>query len=356
MKKRILWVTWHQTPYHDFLLDKMGKCFEMEIIYLRQKLASHPWTYADETKIISWDDKKARRAIINKIKADHYDLRVLVGWDHALTVFSAFFFILTNRPYFILCDTPNVNKKRSFFRWLYHLLVVPIIVRNLTGVLVTGKIGEHNFKAIHGENVNTVNFPFATDIDFFKPSTYFDVAPVPTIITVGRLVNSHKGFDVSLHAIKKIRDRNPMLAFKFLIIGSGPDEGELVKLIEENNLKDFVQLIGWQEPNQMLSYYQQGYFYVHPSHFDPFPNTVLEAMACGLPVIGSDGAGSVLERVKEGVNGFVFHDNDVYQLSMLIEKFLHLPHEQVLQFKKAARQTAEEWTYQFNIDQLNKLF
>ncbi len=75
---------------------------------------------------------------------------------------------------------------------------------------------------------------------------------------------------------------------------------------------------------------------------DPFPVAVLEAMAAGLPVIGSDMAGSVVERVKNGENGFVISSTDVEGLAESIIKFIINP-SLVENMGYAARQTAEEW-------------
>ena len=72
-----------------------------------------------------------------------------------------------------------------------------------------------------------------------------------------------------------------------------------------------VKLLGWIDYRDLPSFYNSGHLFLHPSRFDPFPNAVLEAMSCGLPVLGSDQAGSVIERVIDNENGLIFQSEDV---------------------------------------------
>jgi glycosyltransferase involved in cell wall biosynthesis len=76
-----------------------------------------------------------------------------------------------------------------------------------------------------------------------------------------------------------------------------------------------IELVG--QTNQVARYYQHASVFVSPSISDAGPLTVLEAMACGTPVIVSDHCG-FSELVEEGKNGFVYPYSDTARLSELL--------------------------------------
>ena len=146
----------------------------------------------------------------------------------------------------------------------------------------------------------------------------------------------------------------PSFKFKYWLAGTGPDESAIKLLVEQNNLSDEVKLLGWVEIDKMIELYQSAHIFLHPSHFDPFPNVVMEALACGLPVIGSAAAGSVFDRIKSGVNGFSFSDGDEEKCMEHIRYVLE-NRDKLNSMSVKAREMAEQWKVSYNIDQLNLL-
>jgi len=70
---------------------------------------------------------------------------------------------------------------------------------------------------------------------------------------------------------------------------------------------------------QTLPFYQAADALLLPTLYDPFPNVILEAMSCGLPVITSQTCGGA-EFIQQGVNGFVFDALDVKSLAESIQE------------------------------------
>jgi glycosyltransferase involved in cell wall biosynthesis len=76
------------------------------------------------------------------------------------------------------------------------------------------------------------------------------------------------------------------------------------------NLTAAVTLHGWQEDkNRLRDLYQEAHVAVNPSHYEGMPNVVLEAMACGLPVVASDVPGND-SLVRPGETGYLFKPGD----------------------------------------------
>ena len=76
---------------------------------------------------------------------------------------------------------------------------------------------------------------------------------------------------------------------------------------------------------------------IHPARgHDPFPLVINECLAMGLPVIGSSKAGSVVEFVKNGYNGFVVNSESAKEIADAILKFVEMPYEDYVSFSKNA--------------------
>ncbi|MCK9555482.1 glycosyltransferase family 4 protein [bacterium] len=97
---------------------------------------------------------------------------------------------------------------------------------------------------------------------------------------------------------------------KLIISGEGILEKKLLRLIKKLNLDGKVFLSGFLPYNEVYKYYSAADAYVLLSHYENFSNTVLEAMACGLPVITTDAGGFPLQ-VQKGKNGFMIPYNDM---------------------------------------------
>lgn len=118
-----------------------------------------------------------------------------------------------------------------------------------------------------------------------------------TIIAVGRLA-PQKGFDVLLRAFAQIANALP--SWNLTIVGRGEERERLTELASSLGIAERVAFPGWlPEPGELLA---EASLFVMPSHYEGFPNALLEAMACGLPVITTrwPGLGDI---VTDGVDG-----------------------------------------------------
>lgn len=76
-----------------------------------------------------------------------------------------------------------------------------------------------------------------------------------------------------------------------------------------------------RDPESVASYYQAADVYVHAARADTFPNTVLEALACGTPVVATS-VGGIPEQVEEGVTGFLTPPGDAGAMATRTEQLL----------------------------------
>ncbi|HVG35725.1 MAG TPA: glycosyltransferase family 4 protein [Pyrinomonadaceae bacterium] len=161
---------------------------------------------------------------------------------------------------------------------------------------------------------------------------------------VGRLVPK-KGFDVLVEACGILDRRN--IKFEALIVGPhGEHEAELRRRINALGLGDRIQLTGPMEQSKLYEEYRRASAFCLPCRVlesgdrDGIPNVLVEAMACGLPVITTPVSG-IPEIVHDGVNGQLIPPNDPEALA---DALLHLNRDPHLarSLSSAAQATVSE--------------
>jgi len=162
---------------------------------------------------------------------------------------------------------------------------------------------------------------------------YFTPAPVgaerrpPLILSVGRLVPK-KGFESLLEAVHFLRRRG--FAFRLEIVGDGSERGRLEKLIEERELGEVVRLRGLLLQNEVREALQRATCFAlacrttEDGDRDGIPNTLAEAMACGLPVVSTRLPG-IEELVRDGETGLLVPPDDPRALADALARLLAEP-------------------------------
>lgn len=121
-------------------------------------------------------------------------------------------------------------------------------------------------------------------------------------VYVGRLWWG-KGINTLLEAFCRLQAelRDPV---SLLLLGDGPEERALRRKCEELNIRNVV-FAGFRQKPDLPLFYAAADVFVFPTLGDPYGLVVDEAMACALPVISTDAAGEIRDRVIPGVNGYI---------------------------------------------------
>jgi glycosyltransferase involved in cell wall biosynthesis len=138
------------------------------------------------------------------------------------------------------------------------------------------------------------------------------------ILFVG-VLNGRKGEFTLIKAMDKVvskyHDAN------LLIIGDGPTKKTSMKIVESLNLEDNIIFIPNVVHNEMENYYKASDLFVLPSYSEGLPKVLLEAMACGTPVVASNIPGHK-DVINNNTTGYLFETGDVDDLSSKIIKAL----------------------------------
>ncbi|WP_436515503.1 glycosyltransferase [Ekhidna sp. To15] len=114
------------------------------------------------------------------------------------------------------------------------------------------------------------------ELDFFQ----LGESPEDYALAIGRL-EEEKGFDLLIEAVSKIQN------LKVKIVGTGTGKNKLAAKINSLDLKHRISLIGEADRMEIRDLIQKCQFLILPSRYETFGNVLLEAMACGKPVVAT---------------------------------------------------------------------
>ncbi len=145
--------------------------------------------------------------------------------------------------------------------------------------------------------------PNAVDTDFFKPDQGYSPKP-PTVLFIGRLVhekdplNLFEGFRLAAQVVPEA---------SFEIMGNGPFRPQLENRIRRYSLESRIRLL--PAAADIRPVFKKASIFALPSSSEASPNVVIEAMAMGLPVVGTR-VGGIPELIEHGRTGILVDPGD----------------------------------------------
>ena len=164
------------------------------------------------------------------------------------------------------------------------------------------------------------------DLSQFTPNGQPDSPPFQ-ILSVARLVEK-KGLAVLIEACHELHRRGQ--PFQCSIIGRGRLRPRLQELIQQWDLSGSVKLLGARTQDEVLQHYHRSHLYVLPAvvgsdgNREGLPVSIVEALACGLPVISTRVAG-IPEVVQHERNGLLVGEGDALDLADALQRVMHEP-------------------------------
>lgn len=135
-----------------------------------------------------------------------------------------------------------------------------------------------------------------------------------SLIFVGRL-EERKGIDFLTKTIPLVKKKIPNI--KLFIVGKGKLKTEIEEFIKKNNIIKNIEIINYIEDEELVKLYNKCELAIVPSVFEGFGISVIEAIACGLPVVGtnSDGVRSLINTFN---NNYLVDYGNINQLSKIL--------------------------------------
>jgi glycosyltransferase involved in cell wall biosynthesis len=199
-----------------------------------------------------------------------------------------------------------------------------VIARKMADARFTVTVSDYNVQFLksltngHPTRVELVRN--GIDMSRFAPPRSPPAGPF-TIISVARFVEK-KGLPILIDACRILRDRG--LDFRCEIIGKGELRHSLECQVRDSILGGYVRLLEPLPQQEIVRHYQGAHLLALPcivgqdGNRDGLPVSIIEALACGLPVISTPVTG-IPEAVRHGVNGLIVPEGDATSLANAIE-------------------------------------
>jgi glycosyltransferase involved in cell wall biosynthesis len=206
-----------------------------------------------------------------------------------------------------LIVSSRVSIEYQYRDLLTHLLSYDFYIHKIKELYkradIVVSVSEGVKEELKGLGVESVVIQNGIDINEINTLAREDTEFKDYIVNVGRLYNKQKGQEDLIKAFAIIKDA---IKEDLLIIGDGPDRGYLNDLINAFGLEDRIKIIGFAK--NPYKYMKNSSFFVFPSYYEGFSNTLIEAMSCGCACISYDFAscmsisdkGKYIKLVKTG--------------------------------------------------------
>ena len=204
------------------------------------------------------------------------------------------------------------NYFEKSFRWVQPSL------KKATKVVVPSGFLEKVFADF---GVKTEVIPNIINLEKFK-SRNKTSKPGQFSLVITRNLESIYGIETAINAVSLARKRIPGVHLS--IAGSGPQKQLLEALVAKLCISENITFVGRLGVEQIIDLYQAADAMINPTTVDNMPNSVLEAMACGVPVV-TTGVGGIPYIVQHDHTAVIFAAGDAKELAEQIERLYESP-------------------------------
>jgi glycosyltransferase involved in cell wall biosynthesis len=196
--------------------------------------------------------------------------------------------------------------------------------------------------------------PNGVDTDFFCPASEVRAAGEgpPLIVCVARLERV-KNLPMLLEACAMLRDRG--IKFRCVLIGEGEVRGDLESLRHSLGLDSLVEMRGEIERSEIRRWWRRAAVAVLSSDSEGMPVSLIEAAACGVPVVATR-VGGIPELITDGVNGLLAPPRDPASLADALAQILEDPERSTAIGHAARQRVVERFSLGLQIDRLLRLW
>jgi len=285
------------------------------------------------------------REVVQQVNPDIVDAHLPVpGLADAAT------FAVGNIPLVVTYHTASMQKGRLRYDlpiWAYERVLGHALLSKAERIICTSTASRDFLSRYSGKSVI---IPPAVDTEIFNPGS---TAPGQRFLFVGNLSRTHvhKGLGYLLQALRDPRCRDVSLD----VVGDGDGRQAYESQCHDLGIADRVKFYGTLYGDALAQRYRAALSLVQPSTNDNFPTTVIEAMACGTPVIASR-VGSTSTVVQPGATGYLVEPGDVSSLAEAISALFADPVRAATYGKAGLELVQSSYTTEQQAERTNTLF
>jgi glycosyltransferase involved in cell wall biosynthesis len=249
--------------------------------------------------------------------------------------------VLSGVPFIISLRGGDVPGNEASLRYLHQTLKPvrrTVLKRAVAVVALSGSLAA---LAERSDGIAIHCIPNGVDADAFQP-------PAKTrhgrrVLAVGRFQPQKNLF--FLLSQMDILAREIGNRFEVHLVGDGPLANDLISFASRLAISDRLVWHGWCDRKSMRAHYQRADCLVNTSIYEGMSNTLLEAMACGLPVVASKVVGNT-EMVDHGRNGFLFELKRPRELRRAVATVLTQPQRAREMGRQGRERVVNKYTWQ----------
>jgi len=254
-------------------------------------------------------------------KSENYDFSF--SWSSVPAGFiSLVLYYIFKLPYIVRIGGSDIPGSEKRYTYIYKLIspIIKTIWKKSNLLIIKCEMEKEKVFAINSK-LKLKIISNGVDTQKYKPVDRSENEQIQ-LICVARLIKL-KGQDLLIKAISQLK--NEGIIFQVVLVGDGDETANYKSMAKELHVSHLVDFKGYIERERIEKFYQKADIFVLPSCSEGMSNALLEAMACGLPVIVTN-VGGTHELVTEGENGFIFQVGDKDQLSNIIKNIAKEPH------------------------------
>lgn len=329
----------------DLITASSGKKYKEEkgsvrLFFLNIGKNGKNFLFQSSKELITYSVKSWKFAIAlikqARLKKSEYD--AIIAWSGVPAGFIAM--MLSRRfriPYVVLlrgADVPFYDKRwAKLDRLVFRYLSPYIWKKSLLTIANSQSLRDLAYKTSRKKKIDII----CNGIDLNRYTGNYNVKITPAqIIAVGRL-NKLKGFDILIQAVAETKTQ-----CQLVIAGDGPEKENLEELAKILGAEGKVLLLGRLEKEQLIRFYQESSIFCMSSYNEGMSNAMLEAIACGLPIVTTQ-VGGVAELING--NGIIVPCGDSFALREAIETLLENP-ERLAQCRNRSLQIAADFSWE----------
>ncbi len=236
-------------------------------------------------------------------------------------------------------------------RWYAFLGMQRRVAQQLPWIVTVSEASRKDIiQAFHVAHERITVIPNGVDLEAFRPVAGIAREP-QTIMTTASSEAPLKGGVIFLEAIAGLRRQYPGL--RVILLGRLRPQGALCRKMEELGLADCIEMAHVSGPEEIARLYARAACAVVPSLYEGFGLPVVEAMACGVPVIATDG-GALPEVVGEA--GMVVPAGDAASLQQAMDALLADPQRRIMLGRAGRERVEAHYTWRAVAESLTDLY
>jgi glycosyltransferase involved in cell wall biosynthesis len=232
---------------------------------------------------------------------------------------------------------------RPFIRWLWHD----------TDALVAVSNGLRSYAKEMAPDLPIRVIPNAIDLSAFTPPLQRETEGPVRLLYVGRF-NTFKSVETLVTAVGRLSHLE-VGEFELNLVGEGEQRPVLERMVSDLGLTRRVNFLGWVARDCIADHYRRADIFVTATTWEGMPNTVLEAMACGLPIVGTQASG-LRDLVHDDINGYLVPIKDPDALAEALARLVDNGYERRRMGRESRKLAEREFAWEYIAEQYTRVY